>query len=180
MDNDTDASPFENFSSLLRIAGHQVPARAIFLGQSLFAGLYTGTTLGLVCGQVGMYFTPFGPLIPFLFGTGLGFCLGLYGTWQSSVAMVRVFARNHPTILAHSLWTEHYLAVPADVQAEGPAMEDWAMHQGGPLRLTLCVLAARACERDVREIHRQQRQRLTEEKSTEDDFTKYESSSLNV
>jgi hypothetical protein len=180
MDNETDTSPFENFTSLLRIAGHQVPARAIFLGQSLFSGLYTGTTLGLVCGQFGMYFTPLGPLIPFLLGTGIGFCMGLYGTWQTSVGLVRVYARNYPTILAHSLWTEHYLVVPSHVQADGSAMEDWAVHQGGSLRLTLCVLAARACERDVREIHRQQRQRLTEAKSTDDDFTKYRNDNVNI
>lgn len=179
MDND-DPTPFENFSSLLRLAGAQVPARAIFLGQSLFSGIYTGTTLGLVCGQVGMYFTPLGPLIPFLFGTGVGFCMGLYGTWKSSVGMVKVFARNYPTILAHSLWTEHYLVVPPHVQEEGSTMEDWALNHGH-FRLTLCVLAARACERDVREINRQQRQRLNDEKINYDCKNYYQSSNdLNI
>jgi hypothetical protein len=181
MDNTDDAtSPFENFSSLLRIAGTQVPARAIFLGQSLFAGIYTGTTVGLVCGQFGMYFTPLGPLVPFLLGTGVGFCMGLYGTWKSSVGMVRVFCRNYPTVLAHSMWTEHYQVVPLDIQQDGSTMEDWALNHGY-FRLTLCVLAARACERDVREINRQQRQRLIDEQSNSEDGSRtYVQSDINI
>jgi len=35
----TDETPLDGFSSLLRLSGYHVPARARFIGESFFAGV---------------------------------------------------------------------------------------------------------------------------------------------
>ena len=80
-----DSSPFDSFTSLLRLAGHQVPARALFIGETIFSGIYTGTTIGLVCGQIGIM-----------------------------VDLAKTYAEFYPQILSHALWTECRIIVPKD------------------------------------------------------------------
>lgn len=180
---DDSSSPLEGFASILRLSGYNVPARARFVGGSVFSGIYTATTCGLVCGQLGVMFTPIGPLVPFLFGSGAGFCLGLYSNWKHCLDRVRIYARSYPQILAHALWTESRIIVPADVleasknniytsqvaatpsdrfvSSSSPNMEDWVQNQG--LRhLSMCMLAAQACTEAVEEVDKLERQRLIE------------------
>ena len=175
---DDSASPLDGFSSLLRLSGVTVPARARFVGAATFSGIYTGTTIGLVCGQLGALFTPFGPLLPFLFGSGLGFCLGLYSTWKNAVKTTYLYANHYPHILAHALWTDSRISVPPsvlpptspdsekDVEAATnnnmpTAMAEWIQRQG--MRdFSFCVLAAQTCEKDVGEVDELVRQRLVE------------------
>jgi hypothetical protein len=160
-----DSSPLDGFSSLLRLSGVSVPARARFVGEATFTGIYTATTLGLVCGQAGMMLTPAGPLLPFLFGSGFGFCLGLYTTWTRSVETAKMYARRYPQILAHALWTESRIVVPPFILNKaggvGEEMEKWILNQG-VRHLSFCVLAAQSCQSDVEEVDKQERQRLIE------------------
>jgi hypothetical protein len=176
---DDSTSPLEGFSSLLRLAGVTVPARARFVGAATFSGIYTGTTVGLVCGQLGAMFTPFGPLLPFLFGSSFGFCLGLYSTWKNAVKMTYLYANHYPHILAHALWTDSRIMVPSSVlppissdsendtivgqTTEGMSskMAEWVKCQG-MREFSFCVLAAQTCEKDVGEVDELVRQQLVE------------------
>ena len=160
-----DSSPFDSFTSLLRLAGHQVPARALFIGETIFSGIYTGTTIGLVCGQIGIMFTPFGPLVPFMCGTGFGFCLGLYGSWKRSVDLAKTYAKFYPQILSHALWTECRIIVPKD---DSFNMEQWISQQS-VRHLSFCMLAALSCRNDVMEVDKLERQRLVEKGANEED-----------
>ena len=188
---DDSSSPLDGFSSLLRLSGVTVPARARFVGAATFSGLYTGTTVGLVCGQLGMLLTPFGPLVPFLLGSGLGsglgFCVGLYSSWSNAVKMTFTYADHYPHILAHALWTDSRIIVPSSVLPAilpdsekdekvieatsvtgnnvSTTMVDWIQRQG--LReFSLCVLAAQTCQKDVDEVDELVRQRLVEATAT--------------
>lgn len=160
-----DSSPLDGFSSLLRLSGNTVPARARFVGEATFSGIFTATTMGLLCGQAGMALTPFGPLVPFLCGSGLGFCLGLYATWNKAVRNVKTYAKSYPQILAHALWTENRIIVPPSIlcnkQNAGHEMEKWVQDQG-MRHFSLCVIAAQSCQADVEEVEKQERQRLIE------------------
>lgn len=62
-------SGLDNLSSLVRLTGVTVPARARFIGESLASATLSDLALGLVCGQAGAVTTSSGPLVPFLFGT---------------------------------------------------------------------------------------------------------------
>lgn len=175
---DDSASPLDGFSSLLRLSGVSVPARARFVGAATFSGIYTGTTIGLVCGQLGALLTPFGPLVPFLLGTSFGFCMGVYTTWNNAVKMTYVYANHYPHILAHALWTDSHIIVPPSVlppilsdsekdieaiplSAASTTMAEWVKSQG--MRdFSFCVLAAQTCEKDVGEVDELVRQRLIE------------------
>lgn len=178
---DDSGSPLDGFSSLLRLSGVSVPARARFVGAATFSGIYTGTTVGLVCGQLGALLTPFGPLLPFLFGSSFGFCLGLYTTWNDAVKMTYMYANHYPHILAHALWTDSRIIVPSSVlppiqpNSENDdkeaitdnstsmtmTMADWVKCQG--MRdFSFCVLAAQTCQKDVDEVDELVRQRLVE------------------
>jgi hypothetical protein len=180
---DDSSSPFDGFSSLLRLSGFTVPARARFVGEATFTGIYTGTTFGLVFGQLGMLMTPFGPLLPFLFGSSFGFCIGLYTTWKNAVQITYTYANHYPHILAHALWTDSRIIVPQSVLptttldpeehigttsagiATSSLMAEWVKCQG--LReFSLCVLAAQTCQKDVNEVDCMVRQRLIEETSS--------------
>jgi hypothetical protein len=176
---DDSTSPLDGFSSLLRLSGATVPARARFVGAATFSGIYTGTTVGLVCGQLGAILTPFGPLLPFLFGSGVGFCLGLYTTWNNAVKMTYVYANHYPHLLAHALWTDSRIIVPSSVlppivpDSENDTetrvatsnmpttMVEWIKCQG-MREFSFCVLAAQTCEKDVGEADELVRQRLIE------------------
>lgn len=163
--DETTSPSLDGFSSLLRLSGTLVPARARFAGAATFSGLYTATTLGLVCGQLGMMCTPFGPLVPFLCGSSLGFGLGLYASWRSAVQKTLIYAGHYPHILAHALWTDSRIVVPARVvqnASHSSAMVDWVQSQG-MREYALCVLAALTCEKDVLEVDALVRQRLVED-----------------
>jgi len=62
-----------------------------------------------------MWFTPVGPLLPFLTFSTVGFGLGMFGNWRQSVARAKQYARYYPQILAHALWVEHRILVPDPV-----------------------------------------------------------------
>ena len=175
---DDSASPLDGFSSLLRLSGVSVPARARFVGAATFSGIYTGTTVGLVCGQLGVLFTPFGPLLPFLLGSSFGFCLGLYSTWNNAVKMTFTYANHYPHILAHALWTDSRIIVPFSVlppilpnlendkeaiadSSASTTMADWIKGQG-MREFSFCVLAAQTCQKDVDAVDELVRQRLVE------------------
>jgi hypothetical protein len=163
---DDGTSPLDGFSSLLRLSGTLVPARARFVGEATFSGLFTGTTLGLVCGQLGMMCTPWGPLVPFLCGSSIGFGLGLYATWQKAVRTTLIYAGHYPHILAHALWTDSHIVVPSSIlppqeqeSSESSAMVDWVKSQG-MREFSLCILAAMTCQKDVNEVDQLSRHKI--------------------
>jgi len=77
-----DDSHFDGLSSLVRLSGSNVPARARFIGEAILSSTMTGLTLGLVFGRVGGL-TVAGPLVPFLVGTWTGYTFGLVGHWRN-------------------------------------------------------------------------------------------------
>lgn len=160
-------SHFDGLSSLVRMSGAHVPARARFVGEALLSASFSSITLGLVCGQAGSMFmaTTTGPLIPFLVGSWAGYTFGLVSYWKASVKWCDTVARNYPTLLNHALRTQQPFAPqepPSTVMSDGGELEAW-IKRGGLGRLSMCVLAAQACRNDVEEIERNERQRLMDE-----------------
>lgn len=158
-----DDSHFDGISSLVRLSGAHVPARARFVGEALLQASFASITLGLVCGQAGaIAMTPIGPLVPFLVGSCAGYSFGLFSYWKTSVKWCDRVAKRYPTLLIHALRTQpHAVEVPPSDASEGK-LETW-IKQGSLGRLSQCILAAQACRSDVEEIERHERQRLTEE-----------------
>ena len=70
-------SNFDGLSSLISFAGFTIPARAKFVAQFVGSSLLSSLTLGLVAGQTGATFFSFGPLMPFMTGSWIGY-MGLY------------------------------------------------------------------------------------------------------
>ena len=146
------------------------------------AGIYTATILGLTTGQLGVLFTPWGPLLPFLTGSTVGFGLGVWNNWSRLLDRTRQYARHYPHILAHALWVEQRIRVPRsalvattttttsaaaakpkaphddDVETPNPMVE-WVTTQGLG-HLSMCAMAAQSCQVDVEEVDRQERQRI--------------------
>jgi hypothetical protein len=112
---DESNSPWEGVSSLLNLSGNQVPARARFAGQALISGSFGAVTFGLVAGQIGASLTPWGPILPFLVGSSAGFSFGAYSIWAARKTECLTFARHYPTLLAHALWVDRRIIVPANV-----------------------------------------------------------------
>jgi hypothetical protein len=157
-------SHFDGLSSLVRLSGAHVPARARFVGEALLSASFSSITLGLVCGQAGaIMMGTTGPLIPFMVGSWFGYSFGLAAYWKASVKWCDNVALKYPTLLIHALKTNPYVVeVPPVEGNEDGKLVDW-VKQGSLGRLSLCVLAAQACRNDVEEIERAERQRLMEE-----------------
>jgi hypothetical protein len=160
-----DDTPMEGLSSLVRLSGVNVPARARFVGEAMIQSSLTSITLGLVCGQAGgMLMTTTGPLVPFLVGSWAGYTVGLMTYWYGAKRLAITYAQQYPTILAHALSTERMIEVPKTMMQEvnPEKLEQWIV-EGGLPRLSASILAAQACRNDVEELERQERQRLMEE-----------------
>ena len=163
-------SHFDGLSSLIRLSGASVPARARFVGEAILSSSLSALTLGLVCGQTGAAFfmATTGPLVPFLVGSWTGYSFGLVSYWYNAKRMTLKYAQKYPTILAHALTTERGLEVPPSVikcildPEKGESLQQWII-SGGLGRLSMSILAAQSCRNDVEELERQERQRLMEE-----------------
>jgi hypothetical protein len=158
-------SHMEGLSSLVRLSGANVPARARFVGEAVIQSSLTSITLGLVCGQAGaLFMTTTGPLVPFLVGSWTGYTVGLMIYWHGAKRLAITYAQRYPTLLAHALSTERLVEVPKTViQEDNPEkLEQWIV-EGGLPRLSMSILAAQSCRNDVEELERQERQRLMEE-----------------
>lgn len=187
MDGD---SPFDGLSSLVRLSGASVPARARFVGEALITSTLSSLTLGLCSGMMGATLFSVGPLIPFLIGSWTGYTFGLVNHWRAAERTTWQYAREYPTIMAHSLQTEFHVQVPRTViqaseerleqehqkeqneefsdiadtrnnSSTGTTLEDW-IRTGGLGRLTWSILAAQSCRTDVEELNRQKRQHIME------------------
>lgn len=134
-----DDAPFEGFSSLVRLSGVNVPARARFVGETLLSATLASLTLGLVCGQVGGTYPSIGPLVPFLIGSWTGYTFGLLNQWRNSKRTVGIYAERFPNLLRHSLAREWDVVVPKDVE-----LKTW-IENGGLGRMTVSILAASSC-----------------------------------
>jgi hypothetical protein len=183
----------DGLSSLVRLTGVNVPSRARFVGEALVQSTLTSLTLGLSFGMVGAMVLTTGPLVPFLVGSWTGYTFGLVNHWRTSSQSAMLYARQYPTILAHSLATERGIVVPPEVveaseERLGTRKEydnndeeravsttvssgirrdiitlEEWIRQGGLGRFTWSILAAQSCRGDVEELQRQQRQRLMED-----------------
>lgn len=176
---DTDLG---GLSSLVRLSGVNVPARARFIGEALVSSTLTSMTFGLCSGMLGSTLAC-GPLVPFLVGSWMGYSAGLIRYWQTTVWKTHIYAQQYPSIMAHALATgSTNIEVPRHViqaseerllsltlsEEEYPAkhdagtLEDW-IREGGLGRLTWSVLAAQSCRSDIEELQRKRRERLIEE-----------------
>jgi len=115
--SDEEEGHLSGLSSLVRLSGVNVPARAQFLGETLVSATISSLTVGLTAGLSGAVFFPatVGPLVPALVGLGVGYNFGLYSMWASSKRRMMWFAQQYPTVLAHALRTENQIIVPASI-----------------------------------------------------------------
>jgi len=163
-----DDDKFDGLSSLVRLSGAHVPARARFVGEALLSASLSSITLGLVCGQAGsILMDSTGPLVPFMIGSWAGYSFGLAAYWKASVKWCDNVARKYPTLLTHALKINPYcVELPpssiSDGDGQGEKLEKWTK-QGSLGRWSMCIIAAQACRNDVEEIERNERQRLMEE-----------------
>jgi hypothetical protein len=209
----SDDTPFDGMSSLIRLIGFNVPARAQFVAEAMVSSTMTSITMGVLGGMIGSTCLPIGPLIPFFIGSWTGYTVGLLQHWRQAQHETFQMAHYYPTILGHGLYTEFGIVVPPNViHVVAPAvasssssrrrsgtssshprsnvvppqsaanetttlstattttlstlsttttspMEDW-IRQGGIGRLTWSILAAQSCRNDIKDLQRQERQKL--------------------
>mmetsp|Transcript_24457 Transcript_24457/g.41573 ORF Transcript_24457/g.41573 Transcript_24457/m.41573 type:complete len:85 (-) Transcript_24457:6-260(-) len=74
---------FDGLSSLVRLTGSSVPARAKFVGETVLGCTLSSVVFGLVCGQMGasLAYKGVGPLVPYLVGSWVGYTMGIVGQW---------------------------------------------------------------------------------------------------
>ena len=121
-------SHMEGLSSLIRLSGANVPARARFVGEAMIQASLSSITFGLVCGQVGaLFMTTTGPLVPFLVGSWTGYTVGLMTYWYGAKRLAITYAQKYPTLLVHALTTERLFQVPNSVmqQLNDGKLEQW-------------------------------------------------------
>lgn len=152
-----DDSQFDGLSSLVRLSGSQVPARARFVGETLLTATLSSLTFGLVCGQVGgvVLFDSVGPLIPFLIGSWTGYSFGLWNQWRTASRTTLHYAERYPMLLRHALREEWATEVDDD------NLPRW-IAGGGLSRQTLAILAATSCRSAVEDLIERERQKLVE------------------
>jgi hypothetical protein len=155
-----DDGHFEGLSSLVRLTGVSVPARARFVGETMLGSSVMGLSVGLLSGSVGATFfvASVGPLVPFLVGSGVRYSFGLIYQWRLSRRRALYFCENYPRLRAHTLrWEWDEKSVP--LTANGDQLVDWVLAGGLP-RLTNSILAAITCSPNVVEIQERNRQRI--------------------
>lgn len=157
-----DDGHFEGLSSLVRLSGVSIPARARFVGETILSSSLSGLSVGLLSGTLGSTFlaASVGPLIPFLIGSGTGYIFGLFYQWNLSKRRALNYCENYPRLMAHSLrWEWEATDLPQTLS--GKEMLVW-VRQGGLPRLSVCILAAINCTGAVEEIQQRGRQNLVE------------------
>eukprot|EP00977_Amphora_coffeiformis_P028357 scaffold34937_cov165-Amphora_coffeaeformis.AAC.4 len=157
-----DDSHFDGLSSLVRLTGVSVPARARFVGESLLGSTITSLSVGLLSGSVGATFfaASVGPLVPFLIGSGAGYTFGLIYQWRMAKRRALVFCQDYPRLMAHTLrWEWDVRDIPQN--ANGNELTAWVLRGGLP-RLTNLILASHSCASAVEEIKERNRQRIVE------------------
>ena len=157
-----DDSQFDGLSSLVRLSGVSVPARARFVGETVLGSTLTGFSVGLLSGSVGATFfaASIGPLVPFLVGSGAGYTFGLFYQWRIAKRRALVFCEDYPRLMAHTLRWEWGVR-DAPQNANGNELTAWVLRGGLP-RLTNSILAAQACTAAVEEIKERNRQRIVD------------------
>lgn len=147
--DDGNDSAFEGLSSLIRLSGANIPARARFVGETLLSCTLSSLTFGLACGQLGsaLMMGSVGPLVPFLVGSWAGYSMGLMAMWHSSKNLALKYAKKYPSLMQQALLQEWDLSPD---NKEEP-LDQWI--QGGNLsRMTMSILAAQTCRPSVEEI----------------------------
>ena len=129
-----DDSQFEGLSSLVRLSGVSIPARARFVGETILGTTMTSLSVGLVSGSIGATFfaASVGPLAPFLVGSGVGYTFGLFYQWRLAKRRAVLFCDQYPRLMAYTLRTEWDLR---DVPATAPELTAW-VERGGLSRLS--------------------------------------------
>ena len=157
-----DESHFDGLSSLVRLSGVSVPARARFIGETLLGSSLSGLSVGLLSGSVGATFfmTSVGPLVPFLIGSGVGYTFGLVYQWRLAKQRALTFCENYPRLMAHCLRWEWDIR-DAPQRANGKELVSWVL-QGGLPRISNSILAANSCAAAVEEIQERNRQRIVD------------------
>eukprot|EP00540_Astrosyne_radiata_P018505 CAMPEP_0116865200 /NCGR_PEP_ID=MMETSP0418-20121206/25265_1 /TAXON_ID=1158023 /ORGANISM="Astrosyne radiata, Strain 13vi08-1A" /LENGTH=170 /DNA_ID=CAMNT_0004500545 /DNA_START=184 /DNA_END=696 /DNA_ORIENTATION=- len=156
--SDNSESQFEGLSSLVRLTGANVPARARFVGETVLVSTLSSLTLGLVCGQMGSFWVldSVGPLVPYLVGSWVGYSMGMLNQWRTSKRLALSYAKKYPTLMAYALRQEW------DVKVGSTKNLDRWIQNGGLGIMTMSILAAQSCRADVEEIQQKNRQRLVE------------------
>lgn len=191
MSDDGDDHPLgSGLSSLIRLSGVTIPSRARYVGEAVVSATMSSITLGLCCG-IFSSMSPFGPLVPYLVGSTVGYGFGLWHHWTAAKQRALWYAQQYPTVMAHSLRVERQIIVPSSIvqasqkqvhQARASdtnsaedkdassmslpghtmTLEQWIL-QGGVSRMTWSIIAAQQCRNDVDIIVRQERQRLIDD-----------------
>lgn len=157
-----DEGQFDGLSSLVRLSGSSIPARARFAAEMLLGCSFTSLSVGLLSGSIGATFfmTSVGPLLPFVVGSGAGYTFGLYYHWNLSRRRALEFCENYPRLMAHVLrWEWDVRNVPQN--AKGSELRAWVLRGGHP-RLSNTILASHSCAAAVEEIKERSRQRIVD------------------
>ena len=117
MSDDHDDPLGTGLSSIVRMSGVNVPARARFVGEAIVSATLSSVTLGFCSGALGAVLGPatLGPLVPYMMGSAVGYTFGLWQNWWSAKRRTLWYATQYPTLLAHALRTEHQIIVPSAV-----------------------------------------------------------------
>lgn len=153
---------FDGLSSLVRLSGTSIPARARFVGETLLGCTLTSVSVGLLGGSIGATFfmTTVGPVVPFLIGSGVGYSFGLFYHWNLAKTRALTLCKNYPRLMAHSLrwdWDVH----DAPLRANGKELAAWVL-QGGLPRISNSIMAAVSCSAAAEEIQERHKQRLVD------------------
>ena len=155
-----DDSHFEGLSSLVRLSGVSIPARARFVGETLIGSSLSGLSLGLLSGSIGatLFMTSIGPLFPFVIGSGVGYTFGLIYQWRVAKRRALFYCERYPRLMVHALRMEFDVRdIPQNMS--GTELVMW-VQQGGLPRLSNSILAANSCSNGVEEIRDRTRQRI--------------------
>ena len=158
---------FDGLSSLVRLTGSNIPARAQFIGQTMLGCTLSSLAFGLVFGQAGasLAMESCGPLVPYLVGSWLGYTVGLVGQWKFAKKTCIAYAQKYPTLLSYQLSKEYDVDVPDQYKARNM---DWWVQNGGLGRMTMSVLAAQSIQAHVEDIHQRNLQRIVDQLGEDD------------
>ena len=155
-----DDTQFEGLSSLVRLSGVSIPARARFVGETMLGATLSSLSVGLLSGSLGATFfaASVGPLAPFLVGSGVGYTFGLFYQWRLAKRRALLFCEQYPRLMAYALRTEWDMR---DAPTTSPELTAW-IRKGGLSRVSNSMLAANTCAAAVEEIRERSRQRIVD------------------
>mmetsp|Transcript_63775 Transcript_63775/g.152066 ORF Transcript_63775/g.152066 Transcript_63775/m.152066 type:complete len:163 (+) Transcript_63775:61-549(+) len=144
-------------STLLASSGVTIPSRARFVGKFYAWTGLASMSLGLLAGQLGASLG-FGPILPFMSGSWLGFTLSCITFWKNERRRAEEYLLNYPQLMEHVLRTEYgtfagmHNGISLAAWLRGPRLPVWSW----------TLLASQSCAPHVQAIEDERRDRIVE------------------